>query len=83
MFNLGDRVRHLDTGKIGLVVGFGRCIIQNKCLAIIKVKLLNSSSSQQLIVKDPDFKWISLPENNRVFQSSSISRSLLLKPIKK
>lgn len=83
MFNLGDRVKHLDTGNIGIVVGYGKRIINNKCLATVKVKLLNSTSSKKRTINYLNSKWFPCPEDYRILHPNSLSKNLVVKPIKR
>ena len=83
MFNLGDRVKHLDTGKIGIVVGYGKRIEKNKCLATSKVKLVNSTVRKKATIKDLDSKWLPCPEDYRTSHSNPLAKQLIVKPAKR
>ena len=83
MLNLGDRVKHLDTGEIGIVIGYGKSIINNKCLATAKVKLVNSTVRKKTTVKDIDSKWFSCPEDYRISYPNPLARHLIVKPAKR
>ena len=50
MFKIGDRVKQQDTGNIGIVVGYGHRIVNNKCLTTIRVKLERSTSIKETMV---------------------------------
>lgn len=83
MFNLGDRVKHLDTSEIGIVIGFGKRIVDRKCLATIKVKLVNSTAKKKAIIKDLDSKWFFCPKDYKTLHSNSIAKQLIAKPAKR
>ena len=65
MFNLGDRVKHLDTDEIGIVIGYGKRIVNNKCLATSRVKLVDSTTRKKATIKDLDDRWFPCPEDYR------------------
>ena len=83
MFNLGERVKHLDTGNIGIVIGYGQRIVNNQCLETVKVRLLNSTTSQKITIKDLNCRWFPCPEDYRTLYPNPTSRHLLVKPIKR
>ena len=83
MFNLGDRVKHIDTGNIGIVVGYGKRIVNNKCLAILKVKLVDSTARKKATIKDLDSKWFPCPENYKTSHSNTPTKHLIVKPAKR
>ena len=83
MFNLGDRVKHLDTGNIGIVVGSGKRIVDRKCLTTVKVKIVSPNLSNKLTIKDLDSKWFLFPEDYRTLYPNPLSRHLVVKPIKR
>ena len=58
MFKIGDRVKQQDTGNIGIVVGYGHRIVNNKCLTTIRVKLERSTSIKETMVIEPHSKWL-------------------------
>ena len=66
MFNLGERVKHLDTGSVGIVIGYGKRIVDKKCLEIAKVRLIDSTSNRGITVKDAYAKWLPYPEDYRI-----------------
>ena len=91
MFNLGDkpngmasqRVKHLDTGKIGIVIGFGKRVVDRKCLATVKVKLVDSTAKKKATIKDLDSKWFPCPEDYRISHSNPLAKHLSVKPAKR
>ena len=83
MFNLGDRVKHLDTGEIGIVVGYGKRIVNNKCLAILKVELINSTARTKATIKDLDSKWFPCPKDYKTPHSNPLAKQLIVKPAKR
>lgn len=82
MLNLGDRVKHLDTGEIGIVIGYGKRIVNRKCLATSKVKLINSETRKKATIKDIDSKWFLCPEDYRISYDNP-ARHLIIKPVKR
>ena len=83
MFNLGDRVKHLNTSEIGIVVGYGKRIINNKCLATLKVKLVDSSNRKKATIKDLDSKWFPCSEDYRTSHFNPLAKHLIIKPAKR
>lgn len=83
MFNLGDRVKHLDTGEIGIVIGFGKRIVDRKCLAIVKVKLVDSTAKKKAIIKDLDSKWFFCSKDYKTPHSNPLAKQLIVKPAKR
>ena len=83
MFNLGDRVKHIDTGNIGIVVGYGKRIVNNKCSTTVKVKLLNSTTSKKATIKDLDSKWFPCPKDYKTPHSNPLAKQLIVKPAKR
>ena len=83
ILNLGDRVKHLDTGEIGIVVGYGKRIVNNKCLATVKVKLVNSTARKKATIKDLDSKWFPCPEDYRTLHPNPLAKDLIVKPVKR
>lgn len=84
MFNLRDRVKHQETGDIGTVVGFGRRIVNNKCLRTIKVKIISPTLSEKRIVEGIDYKWLPCPkEDNKLPARDSLAHHSIKKPVKK
>ena len=84
MFNLGDRVKHLDTGNIGIVVGFGKRIVDRKCLEIAKVKLVQGTTlNKGTTVRDLYSKWLLCPEDYRVLVPNPLGKHLKLQPVKR
>ena len=83
MFHLGDRVKHLDTDSIGIVIGFGKRIVNNKCLPTVKVKIISPESSKKNTIKDIQTQWLPCSEDYRVIYPNLNSRKLILAPIKR
>ncbi len=83
MFNLGERVQHLDTGNIGIVVGYGKRIVDRQCLPTVKVKIISPDLSNKITIKDLDSKWLSTPEDYRFLYPNAVSRHLVIKPAKR
>ena len=82
VLNIGNRVKHKDTGNIGMVVDYGHRIVNNKCMDTVKVKLINSTSNKKSVVQDLDSQWLLCPKNERV-ASSNLRDRPIVKPIKK
>ncbi|MEM7591778.1 MAG: hypothetical protein AAF383_09725 [Cyanobacteria bacterium P01_A01_bin.83] len=82
MLNLGDkpdgiasqRVKHQETGNIGIVVGFGKRIINNKCLPTTKVKIVDSESERKTIVRDLDTKWMLFPQDFKAIYPEPLNK---------
>ena len=83
MFNLGDRVKHSDTGEIGIVIGHGKRIVNNQCLATVKVKLVNSTARKKATIKDLDSQWFSCPLDYRTSHFNPLAKHLIIKPAKR
>ena len=83
MFNLGDRVKHLDTGEIGIVIGYGKRIVNHKCLATLKVKLVDSTAKNKATIKDLDSKWFPCREDYKTPHSYPLAKHLIVKPAKR
>lgn len=81
VLNIGNRVKHKDTGDIGKVVDYGHRIVNNKCMDTVKVKLINSSNEKS-VVQDLDSQWLLCPKNDKVASLDSCDRPIV-KPIKK
>lgn len=82
MLNLGNRVKHLDTGEIGIVIGYGKRIINNKCSTTLKVRLIDRTARKKATIKDIDSKWFPYPEDYRI-SSHSLDRHLIIKPARR
>ena len=80
MLNLGDRVKHQNTGNIGIVVGFGKRIVNNKCLPTTKVKLIGSESQPKVTIKDLDINWLPWPEDFRVIHPDPLNKYRIFRP---
>lgn len=83
MFKIGDRVKQQDTGNIGIVVGYGHRIVNNKCLTTIKVKLERSTSIKETMVIEPHSKWLLCQADSKTIHSASPARHSIEKPVKK
>lgn len=83
MLNLGDRVKHQETGNVGIVVGFGKRVVNNKCLSTAKVKIIDSKSHRKNTVNDLDTKWLPCPQDFRTVSPNSPSKNRILKPVVK
>lgn len=57
ILNLNDRVQHKQTGDVGIVVGYGYCLVDNNYWMTIKVKLI-SSNSTKAILEDLSSQWL-------------------------
>lgn len=80
MLNLGDRVKHQETGKTGIVVGFGKRIVNNKCLPTAKVETTDPKSNKKAIVKDLDTKWLPCPKDFKVMHPDPLNKYRIFKP---
>ena len=83
MLNLGARVKHQETGNIGIVIGFGKRIVNNKCLSTAKVKIISPKSSNKNTVNDLDAKWLPCPQDFRVIYPNSPNKNRLFRPVVK
>lgn len=77
MFNLGDRIKHIETGSIGIVIGFGKRIVKNKCLPTVKVKITSPQPSKKTTLKDLQTQWTPCSENHRAINPKLESRKLI------
>ena len=76
-----QRVKHLETNSI--VIGFGKRIVNNKCLPTVKVKIISSEPVKKTTFKDLQTQWLPCPEDHRVIYPNLESRKLILAPIKR
>ncbi|MEM8830041.1 MAG: hypothetical protein AAGE96_11890 [Cyanobacteria bacterium P01_G01_bin.19] len=91
MFSLGDkpsgmasqRVKHIETDNIGIVIGFGKRIVNNKCLSAVKVKTISSESNKKITVKDLQTQWLPCSEDYKVIHPNLNGKKLILAPIKR
>ena len=83
MLNLGDRVKHQVTGNIGIVVGLGKRIVNNKCLPTAKVKIVSPQSNRKTTVKDLNTKWRPCPQDLRTIYPNPLHKNVVLKPAAK
>ncbi|MEM8830037.1 MAG: hypothetical protein AAGE96_11870 [Cyanobacteria bacterium P01_G01_bin.19] len=81
MLNLGDCVKHQATGNIGIVVGFGKRIVNNKCLPTTKVKIISPKSNRKTTVKDLDTQWLPCPQDFRVIHPTNSSKKRVFRPV--
>ncbi len=63
MFYLSDRVQHVKTGDIGIVVGYGFRLVNNDYLATVKVYITRSTNTTGM-VEDVFGKWLFCPKRN-------------------
>ena len=81
MLNLGDRVKHQDTGNVGIVVGFGKRIVNHECLPTTKVKLISPESNKPIVtIKDLDINWLPCPEDFRVIYPDPLNKYRTFRP---
>ena len=83
MFSLGDRVKHIETDNIGIVIGFGKRIVNNKCLSAVKVKITSPESSKKITVNDLQTQWLPCSEHYKAIHPNLNSKKLILAPVKR
>lgn len=83
MYNLGDRVQHLNTGNTGIVIGYSKRIVDRQCLPTIKVRIISPCSQQKTTVKDLNSRWFFCPEDYRTINPNPLAKHLIIKPVKR
>ena len=82
MFHFGDRVKHIETNEIGIVVGYGNRIVNNKCLETIKVKIISPLNRKKTSIKDLNSQWLLCPaEDYRILYPNPFLLDFSVKPV--